>query len=54
MNAKLTVKFYHMYRQYLLNNNLADDSAEISVEDLHDFVMGQIDDEERLSLADAV
>lgn len=52
MKARTLVKYYSIYRQYLLDNNLPDDSNEISVEELIDFVENQISLEDRFNIVD--
>jgi hypothetical protein len=40
--AKVIVRYFDLYRQYLMENNLPDDSNSIHVKDLVDFVEQQI------------
>jgi hypothetical protein len=45
--ARTVVRYFEIYKQYLTDNNLDDDTNSISVEDLIDFVESQIDEEDR-------
>lgn len=54
MVAKKVVRYYLIYREYLLEHNLPDDSNTITVSNLIDFVENQIDTEYLLELADRV
>lgn len=53
-SAKTIWRYYSIYKQYLLNNSLADDSSTISIDELVDFVENQITNEDRLQLADEI
>jgi len=52
MKARTLVRYYSIYRQHLFDNNLPDDSNEISVEELTDFVENQISLEDRFNIID--
>lgn len=54
INAKLVVRYYHIYREYLWENGLDDDSKTIDVESLVNYVNSEIDTETRLRLADKI
>jgi hypothetical protein len=49
-NARLVARYFDVYRNYLWNNNLPDDSKSISVDALFDFVENHIDEDERNDL----
>ena len=52
--AKNIVLYYHIYREFLWENNLDNDSNGITVDELIDYVDNQIDVDDRLRLADLV
>jgi hypothetical protein len=45
-NARTTVRYFKIYKMYLMDNNLADDSKTITVKDLHDFIHEMLDPDE--------
>lgn len=48
--AKVVYWDYLIYKEYLLDNGLDDDSNSITVDELHDFVNNEISVEERESI----
>lgn len=49
-NALQVVRYFKIYKQFLMENNLADDSKDISVESLIDFVENNIEEDERMEI----
>jgi hypothetical protein len=52
--AKVIYRYYLIYREYLLENSISDDSNSITTEDLLNFVQNNINFEDRLRLADKI
>jgi hypothetical protein len=49
-NARQVVRYYKIYKTFLLENSLDDDSKEISVEDLIDYVDNHISEEDKMEI----
>jgi hypothetical protein len=54
MNAKQIYLYFLIYRECILDNELTDDSDEITVEDLVDYVENFIDTDYRVELTNRV
>lgn len=54
MKAKQIFKYFLIYREFLRENNLEDDTDKITLKDLIDFVQQQMEPEERKSLYEKV
>jgi hypothetical protein len=49
-NARQVVRYFKIYKQFLRENNLDDDSKEISVESLINFVENHISEDDRMEI----